>query len=65
MKYQIISVQSIYFFSAKGAIYLGPTATEVFSHVKITCYFHVQRYQLFCTKASVVFIGAFINNNYK
>ena len=28
-------------FAAKGAIYCVTIATVIFSHVKITCYFHV------------------------
>ena len=30
-----------YFFAAKGAIFYVAIATVIFSHVKITCYFHV------------------------
>ena len=40
MKYQTISLKQ--FLPAKGAIYLHVAiATVIFSHVKITCYFHV------------------------
>ena len=39
MKYQTISMKQ--FFPAKGAIYVVAIATVIFSHVKITCYFHV------------------------
>ena len=39
MKYQTISLKQ--FYPAKGAIYYVAIATVIFSHVKITCYFHV------------------------
>ena len=35
------------FFPAKGPIYYVAIATVTFSHVKITCYFHVWRYHVF------------------
>ena len=38
-KSQTISLK--YFFAAKGPIYYVAIATVIFSHVKITCYFHV------------------------
>ena len=34
-------------FAAKGAIYYVTIATVIFSHAKITCYFHVRRYHVF------------------
>ena len=39
MKYQTISLKQ--FFPRKGVIYYVAIATVIFSHVKITCYFHV------------------------
>ena len=39
MKCQTISLKN--FFAAKRAIYYVAIATVIFSHVKITCYFHV------------------------
>ena len=39
MKYQTILLKQ--FYPAKGAIYYAAIATVIFSHVKITCYFHV------------------------
>ena len=39
MKYQTISQKQ--FYPAKGAIYHVAIAKVIFSHVKITCYFHV------------------------
>ena len=30
-----------FFFAAKGAMYHVAKATVIFSHVKITCYFHM------------------------
>ena len=35
---------------AKGAIYYVAIATVIFSHMKITCYFHVWRYHVFARK---------------
>ena len=52
MKYQII---------AKGAIYHVTIAAVIFSHVKITCYFHVSRY-VFAQKLTWYFIGVYIIN---
>ena len=58
MKCQTISLK--YFFAAKGAIYYVAIATVIFSHVKITCYFHMLRYHVFVRKLtwyiSMVFI---------
>ena len=42
------------FFGVKGAIYFVVTATVIFSHVKVTCYFHMWRYQVLA-KAHLVF----------
>ena len=36
----------IFFFAAKGVTYYVAIATLIFSHVKITCYFHVWRYNI-------------------
>ena len=49
------------FFPAKGAIYCVAIATVIFSHVKITCYFHV--YHVFARKLIWYFIGVYIINN--
>ena len=38
------------FFAAKGMIYYVAIASVIFSHVKITCYFHVSRYHVFAQK---------------
>ena len=51
------------FFPAKGAIYCVAIATVIFSHVKITCYFHVWRYHVFVRKLIWYFIGVYIINN--
>ena len=47
MKYQII---------AKEGIFYVTIATVIFSHVKITCYFHV----FFARKLTWYFIGVYI-----
>ena len=44
----------------KGAIYYVAIATVIFSHVKITCYFHMWRYQVFTRKLTWYFIGVYI-----
>ena len=44
----------------KGAIYYVAIATVIFSHVKITCYFHVWRYQVFARKLTWYFIRVYI-----
>ena len=44
----------------KGAIYYVALATVIFSHVKITCYFHIGRYQVFVQKLTWYFIGVYI-----
>jgi len=48
----------------KGAIYYVAIATVIFSHVKITCYFHVWRYQVFARKLTWYFIGVYIINRW-
>ena len=48
------------FFGVKGAIYYEAIGTVIFSHVKITCYFHVWRYQVFARKLTWYFIGVYI-----
>ena len=58
MKYQTISMKQ--FFPAKGTIYCVTIATVIFSHVKITCYFHVWRYHVFARKLTWYFIGVYI-----
>ena len=39
MKYQTILLKR--FFGLKGAVYYEVIAMVIFSHVKITCYFHM------------------------
>ena len=51
------------FVPAKGAIYYVAIATVIFSHVKITCYFHVWRYHVFARKLTWYFIGVYIINS--
>ena len=58
MKYQTISIKQ--FFPAKGAIYYVAIATSIFSHVKITCYFHLWRYHVFARKLTWYSIGVYI-----
>jgi len=58
MKYNTISGK--HFFPAKGAIYYVAIATVIFSHVKITYYFHMWRYQIFTWKLAWYFIGVYI-----
>ena len=48
------------FFGVKGAIYYVAIAKVIFSHVKITCYFHMWRYQVFARKLTWYFIGVYI-----
>ena len=43
----------------KGAISYVAIATVIFSHVKITCYFHTWRYQVFARKLTWYFIGKY------
>ena len=62
MKYQTISMKQ--FFPAKGAIYDVAIAMEIFSHVKITCYFHVRRYHVFARKFTWYFIGVYRINGF-
>ena len=51
------------FFGVKGAIlYYVAIAKVIFSHVKITCYFHMWRYQVFARKLTWYFIGVYIIN---
>ena len=49
--------------SCLGAIYYVAIATVIFSHVKITCYFHVWRYHFFGRKLTWYFIGVYIIKN--
>ena len=44
----------------KGAIYYVAIAKVIFSHVKITCYFHMWRYQVFARKLTWYFGGVYI-----
>ena len=46
--------------TVKGAISYVAIATVIFSHVKITCYFHMWRYQVFARKLTWYFIGVYI-----
>ena len=48
------------FFCCERAIYYVAIATVIFSHVKITCYFHVWRYHVFARKFTWYFIGVYI-----
>ena len=61
MNYQTISLKQ--FYPAKGAIYYVAIATVIFSHVEITCYFHVWRY-VFARKPTWYFIGVYIINRF-
>ena len=45
--------------SEKGAIYYVTIMTVISSHVKITCYFHVSRYEVFAWKLTY-FTGIYI-----
>ena len=47
----------------KGEIYYVAIAKVIFSHVKITCYFHMRRYQVFVRKLTSYFIGVYIISN--
>ena len=44
----------------KGGIYYVAIATVIFSRVKITCYFHLWRYQVLARKLTWYFIGVYI-----
>ena len=44
----------------KGAVCYEAIAMVIFSHVKITCYFHIWRYQIFARKLTWYFIGVYI-----
>ena len=50
------------FFCCEGAMYHVAIATVIFSHVKITCYFHMWRYHVFARKLTWYFIGIYIIN---
>ena len=63
MKYKTISLKE--FFGVKGTIYYEAIATVIFSHVKITCYFHKWRYQVFVQKLSWYFIGVYIIKDFR
>ena len=39
-------------------------ATVIISHVQITCYFHMWRYQVFMQKLTLYFIGVYIISTY-
>ena len=54
MKYQTILILKS-FFGLKGAVYYETIATVIFSHVKITCYFHIVEISSFHAKAHLVF----------
>ena len=58
VKYQTILLKR--FFGVKGAVYYEAIAMVIFSHVKITCYFHMWRYQVFGRKLTWYFIGVYI-----
>ena len=46
----------------QGTIYYAVIAKVIFSQVKITCYFHMWRYQVFAWKLTCYFIGVYIIN---
>ena len=60
MKYQTILLKE--FFGLKGVVYYEAIATVIFSHVKITCYFHMSGCQVFGRKLTWYFIGVYIIN---
>ena len=49
-------------FAVQGAMYHVAIATMIFSRVKITCYFHMWRYNFFALKLTWYFIGVYIIN---
>ena len=59
MKCQTIFLK--WFLGLKGAIYYEAIAMVIFSHVKITCYFLMQRYQVFAQKLTWYFILVYNN----
>ena len=46
----------------KGAIYYVAIAMVILSHVKIPCYFHIWRYQIFAQELTWYFTGVYIIN---
>ena len=60
MEYQTFSLFKIVFV-AKGAIYCLAITTMIFSCVKITCHFYVQRY-VFVLRLTWYFIVVYIKN---
>ena len=48
----------------KGAIYYVTINTVISSHVKITCYLHVWRYEVFAGKFTWYFTGVYIINKF-
>ena len=61
MKCQTILLKK--FFGPKGAVYYEAIAMAIFSHVKITCYFHMWRYQVSVRKLTWYFIGVYITKS--
>ena len=59
MKFQTVSLLNS-FCAAKGANYYLAIVTVIFSHVRITCYFHMGRYHVFAGKLTWYFIGVYI-----
>ena len=59
MKCQTIFLK--WFLGLKGAIYYEAIAMVIFSHVKITCYFLMRRYQVFAQKLTWYFILVYNN----
>ena len=49
-----------FYICAKGVIYYVIITTVIFSHVKVTSYFHVWRYHVFARKLNWYFIGVYM-----
>ena len=58
MKCQTIFLK--WFLGLKGVVYYEAIAMVIFSHVKVTCYFLMWRYQAFAQKLTWYFIGVYI-----
>ena len=62
MTFQTVSLLNSVF-AAKGANCYLAIVTVIFSHVKITCYFHMGRYHVFAGKLTWYLIGVHINKS--